>query len=376
MANTVIQLKKSNTAASRPSSLADGEIAVNRVDGILYYKNSNGTVAHISTGGGGGNNFGTVNANNTLVVSDTPGDIITFIGGADIEIVGDAATDTVYFYANNLTRAYNQANTVAITANSAFTRANLGIKSTTSLTSPSANSGGDRWFDTSVGAEFVWVNDGDSGAWVEVGTGGGNGGSSDELAFAPPTTATFATQRADTGVIENISSNRGVRIRFTAPGTVTNSHLYALTPITSGAGGWQAIARIKVHGWLINFVKAGMSIRDSVSGKSQIIGFAENYTLNNNWYSADTTQVSGTAYTGISEHDAWFKLMEDGTNRKFYYSLDGDYWQLVFSATIASQYVTAPTHVGFGWNAAYNTGSIGAGTESAVDCLSWSQVAL
>lgn len=95
MANTVIQLKKSSTPAATPSSLANGELAINYADGKLFYKNSAGYIVEISTGGGGGNSFGTVNANGTMVVSDTSGDILTLIAGSGINIVGDAINDAI-----------------------------------------------------------------------------------------------------------------------------------------------------------------------------------------------------------------------------------------------------------------------------------------
>jgi hypothetical protein len=91
MANTVIALKKSATPSSVPVDLANGELAINYADGKLYYKAANGTIAVIS--GNEPNYFGTVNANNTLVVADTPGDIFTIAAGKNIDIVGDAVND-------------------------------------------------------------------------------------------------------------------------------------------------------------------------------------------------------------------------------------------------------------------------------------------
>ena len=91
MANTVIALKKSATPSSVPSNLANGELAINYADGKLYYKAANGTIASIS--GNEPNYFGTVNANNTLVVADTPGDIFTIAAGKNIDIAGDAVND-------------------------------------------------------------------------------------------------------------------------------------------------------------------------------------------------------------------------------------------------------------------------------------------
>ena len=92
MANTVIALKKSATPSAVPADLANGEIALNYSDGVIFYKHANGTVAAISSGG---DNFGTVNANGTLIVADTQGDILTLLAGDNIGITGDAVNDRI-----------------------------------------------------------------------------------------------------------------------------------------------------------------------------------------------------------------------------------------------------------------------------------------
>lgn len=92
MANTVIALKKSATPTAAPADLANGELAINYADGKLYYKNATGQIVSIVSGG---NSFGTVNANNTLVVADTTGDVLSIEPGTNIAIVGDAINDKI-----------------------------------------------------------------------------------------------------------------------------------------------------------------------------------------------------------------------------------------------------------------------------------------
>lgn len=94
MANTVIALKKSATPDAVPINLANGELALNYADGKLYFKRANGQIGFISPPAQS-DSFGTVNANGTLIVSDTAGDILTLIAGSNIQIVGDAINDTV-----------------------------------------------------------------------------------------------------------------------------------------------------------------------------------------------------------------------------------------------------------------------------------------
>ena len=95
MANTTIAIKKSATVSSIPSSLEFGELAINYADGKLFYKNVNSSIVEFAPSSGGGNSFGTVNANSTLVVADTAGDILTILPGTNITIVGDAVNDRV-----------------------------------------------------------------------------------------------------------------------------------------------------------------------------------------------------------------------------------------------------------------------------------------
>ena len=52
MANTTIQLKFSTVASNTPSSLANGEIAINGADGKLFYRTPSGTIQSIVTGTG------------------------------------------------------------------------------------------------------------------------------------------------------------------------------------------------------------------------------------------------------------------------------------------------------------------------------------
>jgi len=92
MPNTVIALKKSNTSAAIPSSLEFGELAINYKDGRLFYKAGNGSIASFGTTG---TSFGTINANNTLIIADSPGAVVSLITGNSISIVGDAVNDKI-----------------------------------------------------------------------------------------------------------------------------------------------------------------------------------------------------------------------------------------------------------------------------------------
>jgi len=156
MSNTVIKLKRSGTSESSPSSLEFGELALNYADGKLFYKAANNTILQFESGGGGEDSFGTVNANGTLVVADTPGDILTLESSGGISIVGDAINDKITIGGE----------IIFDRANLAFDRANTII--TTSSTAPSSPDEGNLWWDTDAGTLFIYYNDGDSSQWVEA----------------------------------------------------------------------------------------------------------------------------------------------------------------------------------------------------------------
>jgi len=138
MANTTIQLKRSGTASNVPVSLAYGEISLNYADGLLYYKNSAGYIVSFSSGGG--NSFGTVNANGTLVVAGGPNSIFSLVPGSGIAITGDAITDKITISA---TGGGGGGNTTVVVSN----------------TTPASPTQGNLWWNTDLGKLFIYYTD-------------------------------------------------------------------------------------------------------------------------------------------------------------------------------------------------------------------------
>lgn len=127
MANTVFQHKRSGTPASVPSVLEFGELAINYADGLIFYKNATSHIVSIS-GGGGGNAFGTINANGTLVVSDTAGDVLNLVAGTNVTFSVDAVNDIITINASggggDVSAPFAAANAAFLAANSAFANGN------------------------------------------------------------------------------------------------------------------------------------------------------------------------------------------------------------------------------------------------------------
>lgn len=131
MANTVIAIKKSATPAAQPTVLANGELAINYADGKLFYKHANGTILPFNTQGG--NAFGTVNANGTLVVAGSSEAVVTLIAGNNISIIGDAINDTVTIESTGGGPAFDKANSANIIAVASFAAANAALGSVTTV---------------------------------------------------------------------------------------------------------------------------------------------------------------------------------------------------------------------------------------------------
>jgi hypothetical protein len=160
MSNTVISLKKSSTPSAEPTILANGELAINYADGKLFYKHANGTILPFNTTGG--NAFGTVNANGTLVVAGTSEAILTLISGNNISISADAINDTI---------------TIDSTGGASV---NIGD------TPPSTPANGDLWWNSVFGSLFIYYNDSNSAQWVE--TSPSSIGASVNIGDTPPST--------------------------------------------------------------------------------------------------------------------------------------------------------------------------------------------
>lgn len=126
MANTVIQLKYSSTPSSTPSSLANGELAINYADGKLYYKNLTGQIVSFSSAAVANVlSFATVNANGSLITATATNSILTISNGDNIQIAGDIINDIITISAN-LKPSFD-------VANAAFNKANTGGNSFTTI---------------------------------------------------------------------------------------------------------------------------------------------------------------------------------------------------------------------------------------------------
>lgn len=121
MANTVIALRSSGVASNVPDvgSLANGEVAINFADGILYYKTDTGTLGTIQTAQPGGldtevqfNDSGSFGGDSGFTYSKTT-DTLTVSGG--VVSGGINLTPTLASAYDHANGAFGAANTAATT---------------------------------------------------------------------------------------------------------------------------------------------------------------------------------------------------------------------------------------------------------------------
>lgn len=206
MPNTVVQLKRSGTAAAVPSTLSLGELAINYTDGKVFYALANGTVVSLATGGGG-NYFGTVSINGgtSLLVADTTGDVLTMNAGNNIVITGDSVNDAITISANAPVKI--------------------------SDTAPTNPEDGSLWWASNVGKLFVRYSDSNSSQWVETTSAYGTTDYMMNTVNAAFNTANLAYLRANQSA--NIVGTLSQQIFFNNAGNANGANGLTFNPTTN-----------------------------------------------------------------------------------------------------------------------------------------------
>ena len=130
MSNTIIELRHSYVTGNVPSSLANGEIAINTYDGKLFYRGGvSNTIQTIERFQGPAglnqevqfNDSGVLGADSGLTYNKTT-DVLTVVGGAIVGGVNVTPQIQLAFTQANL--AFIAANSAGVYANGAFAKAN------------------------------------------------------------------------------------------------------------------------------------------------------------------------------------------------------------------------------------------------------------
>ena len=91
IANTTILLKKSTQSGVVPTSLRDGELAINSSDGKLFYSTPTGSISFFKNS----QSFSTVNVAGTLILADSPSDILSFSAAGGLYVWGNTITKSM-----------------------------------------------------------------------------------------------------------------------------------------------------------------------------------------------------------------------------------------------------------------------------------------
>jgi len=233
IANTTIQLKKSNVAGNVPVSLSSGELALNFFDGKLYYKNAQNTINYFAAGIT--KSFATVNSNSSLVLASSNNDILSFAAGNNISISTDTVGKTI---------------TIGTDAKMLYTASN---------TAPITPRFGDKWYYIARDLVYEWSTDGASSFWLDnqspttTSNPGGSGGSTDltpvyasiTTSFTKANSANILAQAAFTRANSaNILAQAAFTTANTATGNITiiqgvdltqNTNITAVNNLAQGA---------------------------------------------------------------------------------------------------------------------------------------------
>ena len=291
MANTIIELRRSHVSGNVPSSLANGEIAINTYDGKLFYRGGvSNTIQTIERFQGPAglnqevqfNDSGVLGADSGLTYNKTT-DVLTVVGGA---IVGGVnVTPQIQFAFTQANSAFIAANSAGVYANGAFAKANtqdaINLTQNNSITAAFAAANAATAIDTtqnnSITAAFTRANNSlnsNTGGTVTANTTfsgnvflTGNGTTlsvTSNISFISPNTQNTITARMINGGTLSFSSNSGELFSITdslAQGSIFSvNDISGLPVIDVDANGWISLAQ---YGGNVHVYNAATSTSNS-----------------------------------------------------------------------------------------------------------------
>jgi hypothetical protein len=201
MANTTLQIRHSTVAGNTPSSLANGELAINSRDGTLFYSTPAGVVTSFSTGPSGldteiqFNDAGSVGSSEKLTFNKTTGQL-TVSGNVRANLFSDDGID-IYDFSN---RAFT-------TANAAFSAANNAVD-------PYVRNHANAAFDTANGAVAVNLTQNNSiaSAFIHANAAYLSQNATGQYANAAFDKANSAFDAANSAVAVNLTQNNSITV--------------------------------------------------------------------------------------------------------------------------------------------------------------------
>jgi hypothetical protein len=287
--------------------------------------------------------------------------------GAGVEIGYDAGVGYIFGYDRSAgsykplvmqgSTATYEAKTGAITLR-AITRLDVIISGTTAF---SVTTGGATVADEAYGAgwngslEVPTKN----ALYDKIESMGGGGGSL--WWFDPPTAASFTLASSDaTNLTLTDDADVGMQIYS---GAASAAGRFAYVTLTDKTLAWDYVVRLDIFQTTTNFSRAGLAVRDSISGRMMFVGPTNNVNLAVIKDSALGTFSSTAASLGVTVGIPinWLRVQHTGGNIVFYASPDGKQWVTLFSEAATTFLTNRANQIGFLMHANTQTGRMTCG---------------
>jgi hypothetical protein len=171
--------------------------------------------------------------------------------------------------------------------------------------------------------------------------------------FQPPDTSLFSYTANGTGVTQSATydSARGLSVHRTDTSLSGEHHGFIGKAVPSGSS-WEAIMRYKQAACGNDYVRRGLALLESATGKSVLIGLNMQQSTPRLMAMASSSLDNAFATSIVSvdcagDFPEWLRWTWDGTNYKGFISYDGQAtWVQLCSFTPTTYFTTAPDKIG------------------------------
>lgn len=163
------------------------------------------------------------------------------------------------------------------------------------------------------------------------------------FSFGDPTIPSFVWRNQGSATV----ATRGKSLYLTAPAAANNN--IKGYEITTPSTPWSITIGIMPFEWGVNYNNVGLYVTDG----TKLVAFSLQY--NTGWIITVINYTNATTYSSapfsitapVSHYLFFLKIVNDGTNLTFYYSINGTDFYQVYQTTVTAFLATNPTAVGF-----------------------------
>lgn len=189
----------------------------------------------------------------------------------------------------------------------------------------------------------------------------GSGGGGSLWWFDPPAAADFTLASSDaTNLTLADDADVGMQVYS---GAASAAGRFAYKTLTDKTLAWDYVVRLDIFQTTTNFSRAGLAVRDSVSGRMMFLGPTNNVNLavikDTALGTFSATAISLGVTVGIPIN--WLRIQHTGGNIVFSASPDGKGWCQLFSETMTTFLTNRANQVGLLMHANTQTGRMACG---------------